>query len=250
MAIFKDCVCIAQARIIGGIKRGTHICTIAYHPSDDQFLRLCVPFSIGKSPLIKRWSVFDLNGTKDGLGNDTRDETWNVTQICKKAAEITTAERNFIHSKILSQYKYEFELNQDKSSIGLLVPDKSSLSFYKKSYNPNNEKDLKQLDRVKFMADQGVWFPAYKIMVKGTYQCEGGLRKFEKQLLSWDVYEADRRGNVDPFQQIYSYRNPYMILGNLATKRRAFMVIGIHSAPDGYIERYAINQQLALSVDR
>ena len=248
MKTFKGCICIAQARIISGRRKGSHICTIAYHSEDDQFLRLCVPFSIGRSPVIKRWSVFDFDGTKDGLGNDTRDETWNATQIRRQALEITAGDRNLIHSKILSQYKYESELNKNKSSIGLLIPDKSSLRFYKESYNPNDEKDLKKIERAKFMADQGIWFPEYKVMVKGTYQCEGRSKRFDKQLLSWDVYEADRRGNVDPFQQIYSYRNPYMILGNLATKRRAFMVIGIHSAPDGYIERYAINQQLALAV--
>jgi len=248
MAVFKDCVCIAQARIISGRRKGSHICTIAYHPADDQFLRLCVPFSVGRSPVIKRWSVFNFDGTKDGLGNDTRDETWNAAQIYRRAVKTATGDRNFIHSKILSQYKYESELNQNRSSIGLLMPDKPSLRFYRESYNPNDEKDSKQLDRAKYMANQGIWYPGYKIMVKGAYQCEGRTKKFDKQLLSWDVYEADRRGSVDPFQQIYSYRNPYMILGNLATKRRAFMVIGIHSAPDGYIEKYAINQQLALAV--
>ena len=50
----------------------------------------------------------------------------------------------------------------------------------------------------------------------------------------------------NPFQAIYGYRNPYFIIGNLATQRNAFIVVGVFSAPDGFIERNAINQQMSL----
>ena len=65
-------------------------------------------------------------------------------------------------------------------------------------------------------------------------------------VVAWDVYEAIRTGRSNPFQSIYGYRNPYFIIGNLATKRNAFIVVGVLSAPNGAIQRNAIHQQMSL----
>ena len=251
MSSFKDCVCISQARIISGRQKGTHICTIAFQPAEQKFLRLCVPYSRDRLPVLKRWSVFDFDGTKEGLKNDTRDETWNAERVrpTHSLKDDSQAKRS-IHASILSNYKYESELNSDRLSIGLLIPQKNSLKFYRENYSPSTKEDQKQLERGKYMADLGIWFPPYKVFVKGKRRCEGRVRAFTKQLLAWDVYEALRKNEVDPFAQIYDYTNPYMILGNLATQRRAFMVIGVLSAPPGYIEKYAIHQQLSLTHGR
>lgn len=247
MSSFKDCVCISQARIISGRQKGTHICTIAYQPAEQKFLRLCVPYAKGKSPVLKRWSVFDFEGTKEGLQNDTRDETWNAKTLRRRGTSLDAAAKRSIHASILSNYKYESELNSDRLSVGLLIPEKKTLDFDIKHFNPNVEKDQKQIERSEYMAGLGIWFPTYKVMVRGKRRCEGEVKPFAKQLLAWDVYEALRKNEVDPFAQIYDYNNPYMIIGNLATQRRAFMVIGVLSAPPGYIEKYAIHQQLSLT---
>lgn len=248
METFKDCVCIAQARVIAGHKREPHICTIAYQALSNQFLRLCIPFIKGRSPLIKRWSLFSFLGTKNGLGNDTRDESWNLIDVLKASSNtLSLNDKRDLHCKILSTYKYESELNDQKDSIGLLVPIRETLKFTQEHLSKYREDELKELERVNELKKKGIWYPNFKIKISGCYLKEGKRLHFNKQLLAWDFYEALRQGgDRDPFAAVDSYRNPYLIIGNLATQRRGWVAVGVLSAPSGAIERYAINQQLSL----
>jgi hypothetical protein len=245
---FEDCICIAQARVIAGHRREPHICTIAYQPSENQFLRLCIPFVKGRSPLIKRWSLFSFQGTKDGLANDNRDESWSLVDMTQSTqAALSAKQKEMIHRKILSTYKYESELNQERDSIGLLVPIPETLRFTQERFSSRREDEKKELDRAEMLKEKGIWYPTFKVKINGHYLKDGKRNPFNKQLLAWDVYEALRLGgNRDPFAAIDRYRNPYLIIGNLATQRRGWVAIGVLSAPDGAIQECAIAQQLAL----
>lgn len=246
MQTFSGCVCIAQARIIAGFKRDSHICTIAFQPSQSRFLRLCVPYVQGRSPIIKRWSVFDFDGTKETLPSiDTRDESWDALDIRRRSVDLTINEKARLHKSILSNYKYEAEVNRAKESIGILIPEPKSLRFQTIPLSPHEPKDQKKLERIAHMNEQGLWFPSFDVKVEGKYRQDGRSKRFAKKLLAWDVYEALRK-QLDPFQQIYKFRNPYMITGNTSQTRNGFMVIGVLSAPDRMIETCAINQQLSL----
>jgi hypothetical protein len=249
MAVFDDCVCIAQARVIAGFKREPHICTIAYQPSKSQFLRLCIPFVQGQSPTIKRWRMFSFEGVKDGLGNDTRDESWQLVRLLSYSRErITQRQQRELHCKILASYRYESELNEQRDSIGLLIPIHNSLRLIQDWLSPKSDDDAKELQRVAMLKEKGIWYPSFKVRVKGKYLKDGTPKSFDKQVLAWDVYEALRiGGNRNPFAAIYSYRNPYMIIGNLATHRNSWVVVGILSAPDHAIEHNAFHQQLAIA---
>lgn len=248
MQTFEDCVCIAQARVIAGFKREPHICTIAYQPSKNQFLRLCIPFVKGYSPLIKRWSLFTFDATKDGLANDNRDESWNLVAMTRASAKaLSKKQKDEIHRKILSTYKYESELNVERDSIGILVPVPETLRFTQERLSARREDEKKELDRAVMLKQKGIWYPNFKVKVSGSYMKKGKKNAFNKQLLAWDVYEALRLGGKrDPFAAMDTYRNPYLIIGNLATQRRGWVAIGMLSAPDGAIEECAIHQQLAL----
>lgn len=248
MQTFEDCVCIAQARVIAGFKREPHICTIAYQPAKNHFLRLCIPFVKGRSPLIKRWSVFSFEGSKDGLANDNRDESWKLVTMTKASPKILgTKQKEIIHRKILSTYKYESELNEERDSIGLLVPVPESLKFVQERLSIRREDEKKELERAEMLKAKGIWYPNFKVKISGHYLKDGKRNSFNKQLLAWDVYEALRLGgNRDPFAAIDRYRNPYLIIGNLATQRRGWVAVGVLSAPDGAIQECAIHQQLAL----
>ena len=251
MQIFENCICVAQARVIAGRKRDSHICTIAYQPKHSRFLRLCIPYVPGRSPALRRWSSFTFEGTKDTLPNiDTREESWDVVSLSSNAILKKDSQKRQIHRALLSEYKFEAQLNADRQSIGVLIPEPTSLDFSLRRFNPNNPKDQKKLGHQELMASKGIWFPPFEVLVKGSYQKNGMQKSFNKQLLAWDVYEALRntRKNVDPFEAIYRYRNPYMITGNLPKIRNSFMVIGILSAPDGMIERYGLQpKQLAFA---
>ena len=87
-------------------------------------------------------------------------------------------------------------------------------------------------------------------ILSGQFRKEGVLKTFNKQLLAWDVYEALRQQEEgidrDPFAAIDKYKHPYFITGNLASKRRAFMVVAVLSAPQGALNM-AFNQQLAFA---
>lgn len=249
MARFDDCVCIAQARVIAGFKREPHICTIAYQPSSNQFLRLCIPFIQGQSPTIKRWRLFSFEGAKEGLANDTREESWQLTKLIGVSRDqITSRQQRDIHCQVLSSYRYETELNEQRDSIGLLIPVHETIRLIQDWLSPKSEDDAKELQRVALLKEKGIWYPSFKVRIKGKYMKDGKPKPFDKQVLAWDVYEALRcGGNRNPFAAIYNYRNPYMIIGNLATQRNSWVVVGILSAPDRAIQRHALNQQLAIA---
>lgn len=248
MQLFDDCICIAQARVIGGYKREPHICTIAYQPSADRFLRICIPFLQGRSPVIKRWRVFSFEGTKDHLANDTREESWNLVRVLQTSQQtIGDKLKRDLHCRILSNYRYECELNDQRDSIGLLVPIPDTLKFTREHLSARRPEEAKELERVQMLHEKGIWYPNFKVKVRGCYMRDGQRCTFNKQLIAWDVYEALRLGgNRDPFAAIDTYRNPYLIIGNLAAQRKAWVVVGVLSAPDGAIQRHAIHQQLAL----
>jgi hypothetical protein len=243
--IFNDCICLAQARVIAGRKREPHICTIAFHEPSESFLRFCLPFQVNRTPAVKRWQRFDFQGDKESLTNDNRRETWHYGSVLGKSATVSQREQTALHGKILRQYQYEHELNEERSSIGVLIPAKG-FKLWQEHLSPNEPSDAKELERCKLMAEKGIWYPDFKVMAKGSRMVDGDKRSFKKSVLAWDVYEAIRTGRSNPFQSIYGYRNPYFIIGNLATQRNAFIVVGVFSAPDGAIERNAINQQMSL----
>jgi hypothetical protein len=243
--IFNDCICLAQARVIAGRKREPHICTIAFHEPSELFLRFCLPFQVNRTPAVKRWQRFDFQGDKESLTNDNRRETWHYGSVLGQSATVSQREQTALHGKILRQYQYEHELNEERSSIGVLIPAKG-FKLWQEHLSPNEPSDAKELERCKLMAEKGIWYPDFKVMAKGSRMVDGDKRPFKKTVVAWDVYEAIRTGRSNPFQAIYGYRNPYFIIGNLATQRNAFIVVGVLSAPDGAIERSAINQQMSL----
>jgi hypothetical protein len=245
MQTFDDCICIAQARVIAGRIKQPHICTIAYHQPTDQMLRFCLPFALNRSPDVKRWHRFSFQGDKGQLGNDTRRETWHFGQVTNRSGVVKDKSKAEIHRKVLSHYCYEHELNKERSSIGILVPD-GPVKLWQEHLSPNDPNDEAEIERGRKMAESGLWYPDFKVYIKGHRRIDGERRSFQKMLVAWDVYEAIRIGKVNPFQAIYGYRNPYIITGNLANQRQAFICIGVLSAPDGAIEQSAFNQQLAL----
>lgn len=230
--IFRDCVCVAQARVIEGKRKKAHICTIAYHGQTDQFLRVCLPFS--SDIKIRRWTRFSFDGSKNP--QDTRAESFDFGNLLSYDGQIAGAERVDLHHRILSHYKYEDELNEQRHSIGILLPMPDSLTF------ELSELDTREHEYRLLMADKGIFFPEFKIYVCGRRTKDGNL--FRKQLLQWDVVEALRKG-VDPFCALNAYRDPYIIMGNTPWVRNAFMAVSILSAPQG-AKLSAHNQQLSL----
>lgn len=245
MQTFEDCICIAQARVIAGRKKEPHICTIAFHEPTESFLRLCLPFQLGRQTAVKRWQRFDFAGDKESLANDNRRETWHYGSILGRSTRTSQRDQTALHGKILRQYQYERELNEGKSSIGLLIPLRG-FRLVQEHLSPNEASDAKELERCRLMAEKGIWYPDFKVKAKGHRMVDGAKKSFEKTVVAWDVYEAIRTGRSNPFQSIYGYRNPYFIIGNLASRRNAFIVVGVLSAPDGLIERNAINRQMSL----
>ena len=244
--IFNDCICLAQARVIAGRKREPHICTIAFHEPSESFLRFCLPFQVNRTPAVKRWQRFDFQGDKEILTNDNRRETWHYGSVLGQSATVSQREQTSLHGKILRQYQYEHELNEERSSIGVFIPAKG-FKLWQEHLSPNEPGDAKELERCKSMADKGIWYPDFKVKAKGHRMVDGSKKSFEKTVIAWDVYEAIRTGRSNPFQSIYGYKNPYFIIGNLASQRNAFIVVGVLSAPDNFIEKNAIHQQLAFA---
>jgi hypothetical protein len=245
LMIFEDCICLAQARVIAGRKREPHICTIAFHEPTESFLRFCLPFQLDRTPAVKRWQRFTFEGDKERLTNDNRRETWHYGSVLGRSATVSQREQTELHGKILRQYQYEHELNEDRSSIGVLIP-MCGFKLVQEHLSPNEASDAKELERCKLMAEKGIWYPDFKVKAKGHRMVDGVKKSFEKTVVAWDVYEAIRTGRSNPFQSIYGYRNPYFIIGNLATKRNAFIVVGVLSAPNNAIQRNAIHQQMSL----
>lgn len=232
--IYDDCVCIAQARVIEGKRKKAHICTIAYHQSTDNFLRVCLPFNQQTETGIRRWMTFSFDGEK--TQSDTRRESVAFGSLQHVGKRLTDSQRLDIHARILAHYKYEEELNQQRHSIGILLPVPGSLSF------ELQELDAREFEYRRLMADKGIFFPDFKIYVSGRRTKDGNC--FRKQLLQWDVVEAIRKG-VDPFSAISSFRDPYIIMGNTPWVRNAFMAVSILSAPPR-VKQAAHNQQLTL----
>lgn len=232
--IFKNCICIAQARVIEGKKKKAHVCTIAYHEPTDSFLRLCLPFEKGKETGIRRWHRFSFEGSQQAL--DTRAESYEFGKLISIDKQLSLSDRFTLHRKILSLYQYESELNDDRKSIGLLVPEPGSLRFRRKPLT-EREQEYRLL-----MKKKGLFFPDYKIYITG--RSAQFKNRFDKQLVQWDLFEAIRK-NVDPFPALMSFKNPYIIIGNTPWKRDSFMAISVLSAPSGAVN-HAHFQQLTL----
>ena len=236
MPIFRDCICIAQARIIEGNNTKAHICTIAFHESTNSFIRTCLPFDRKNYSSIKRWTRFSFEG---GLSDrDTRNESYTFTKLLTVSSKIDDKAKREVHKKILQKYKHEEEMNAARESVGILVFDKDSLKFKRKKLTPREE-GYRQL-----MQKKGLFFPDFKLYVSGkSPQFKG---RFEKQLVQWDFFEAYRQGR-DPVEIFFQqYREPYIILGNTPWHRDSFMAVSFLSAPPGFIS-YAKNQQLSFA---
>jgi hypothetical protein len=232
--IFDNCICIAQARVIEGKRKKAHICTIAYHQSTDAFLRICLPFERGRETGIRRWHRFSFEGYKQPT--DTRTESFEFGRLLSIQSQLVLREKFELHQKILSLYRYEAELNNEKKSIGLLIPEPGSLRFISKPLT-EREQEYRSL-----MKEKGLFFPDYKIHVTG--RSAQFKNRFNKQLVQWDLFEAIRK-RVDPFPALQSFKNPYIIIGNTPWKRDSFMAISILSAPSKAIS-HAHFQQLNL----
>lgn len=232
--IFDDCVCIAQARVIEGKRKRAHICTIAYHPRTDAFIRTCLPFAPSLETGVRRWSQFSFEGHKSA--SDTRAESFDFGRLLAVGPRVSEKNRADLHRKILSHYRYEEELNTERRSIGILLPQPGSLTF-----------ELGDLDEREegyrlMMLRKGIFFPSFKIYVCGRRTKDDN--RFRKQLLQWDVIEAIRK-DVDPFTALAGYRNPYIIMGNTPWVRNAFMAIALLSAPPT-AKQAAHSQQLSI----
>ena len=235
MALYKDCVCLAQARLIEGKKKKAHVCTIALHRPSGGFIRLCLPFDSSPASLVRRWDVFSFEGESDG--KDTRQESVNLRAFLGKHGVTTRGERNNVHRHVLSTYKYENELNERRQSVGVLIFDKSTVAFEKGPLSPREE------EYRLIMKEKGLFFPEFKLLMSartGGYQS----RQFKKQVLEWNFYEAMRKG-IDPIDAFRQYKEPYAILGNTPWVRNGFMIVSILSAPAGFTA-YAHQQQLPL----
>lgn len=233
--IFEDCICIAQARVIEGKRKKAHICTIAYHEPSDKFLRICLPFERHSNTAIRRWHRFTFEGSKNP--QDTRSESYDFGELLAVHGKLSRLEQVQTHKQILSHYMYEDEMNEQKRSIGILLPVRSSFSFGKMPLE-DREKEYRNI-----MLSKGIFFPPYKIYVTGKRSKDG--KPFKKQFLQWDVYEAIRK-NVDPFPALQSFADPYIILGNTPWTRNSFMAISILSAPSA-AKQHAYHQQLELT---
>jgi hypothetical protein len=242
---FKDCVVIAQARVIEGKKTPPHICNIIWDLTDNIFIRITCPFYKKEKPL-KRWEKFSFWGDKVNIiTGDTREETWGINNSSLRTDHIklNTTERNDLHKNILSTYsKYNSEqkLNEDKKSIGILIPRKSSLKIYR-------EICPKEVERKKQMNQDGLYHSKYvykltgKKLEKNIWFKNKEEKNFEKTLIARDIVEAERqKRDSDLNNIIHSYKNPYIIIGNTPFKRNAFVAVGILSAPEKYIEDYGL----------
>ena len=86
MAVFRDCVCIAQARLISGRKAPPHICTLAYYPHEQRFLRVRLPFDGTLASNIRRWQLFSFEGEK--IANDVRKESLSFNRLIAIGSKI------------------------------------------------------------------------------------------------------------------------------------------------------------------
>jgi hypothetical protein len=236
MSSFKDCICIAQARLISGRKSPPHICTLAYYPHEHRFLRVRLPFDGTLASSIRRWQRFSFEGEK--IATDVRKESLGFVKLKALGSMVSDANKRELHRQILSSYKPESELNQNRDGVGILIPKPGSLRFHVKQQCQQEEHYRQNTSAA------GLYYPDKEIYVS----CRAGQfsGRSKKLLLAWDAIEALRKGN-NPFPVYEKYKHPYMLVGNHYKNKRAFMVIGILSAPAGFID-YAFSQQLALAV--
>ena len=237
MATFKDCVCIAQARLISGRKSPPHICTLAYYPHEQRFLRVRLPFDGTLASSVRRWQLFSFEGEK--IPTDVRKESLSFDSLKSVGDKISESDRRDLHQKILSNYKPESEMNSDRDGVGILIPKPGSLRFKLK------DQESAEANYRQNTSAAGLYYPDKKIIVS----CRAGQfsSRSEKQLLAWDATEAIRKGR-DPFPVYHKYKNPYILVGNHFKNKTSFMAIGILSAPDGFLD-YAFKQQLALALN-
>ena len=169
---FKDCVVIAQARVIEGKKTPPHICTIVWDLIDNNFIRITCPFSLKEKPL-KRWKRFSFLGDKQNIiPGDTREETWGINNfsLFPSKVNLKIAEKKEIHRKILmayANYNSEQRLHEDRKSIGILIPRKSSLKIYREICE-------KEIERKKYMNKDGLYHSEYVYRITG--------KKYEKHI--------------------------------------------------------------------
>lgn len=235
MLTFKDCVCLAQARVIEGKRKKAHVCTIAFHQPTKNFVRLCLPFNSSQESRIRRWDNFSFVGQLDK--NDTRKESVSFGKLLSVQGKVKEKDRPAIHRQVLAKYKHEAEYNEERESIGVLVFDKSTIRFKQKPLT-EREKEYREL-----MSRKGLYFPSYKLYIWGkSPQFKG---PFEKQLLQWDFFEAIRKG-IDPLHEFKRFKEPYAIVGNIPWQRKSFMAVSILSAPLGFV-KYAQEQQLTIN---
>ncbi len=245
MQVFENCICIAQARVIAGNRKQPHVCTIAFHEDSNSFLRFCLPFDYKTSKLLRRWEFFSVECSKENLENDNRLESWYFGRVISTSGVLPRSRQSAIHRRILSCYKYESELNEDRLSIGLMIPE-PGFKIQKVTHPPGSQKWEKENHKMTVMRKKGLWYPPFDLRVKGYRFVDGQRKSFDKKLIAWDVFEAIRSGRSDPIESIKKYRNPYFIIGNLVAIRNAFMIVGVLSAPDRAIEENAIHNQLRL----
>tara|TARA_B100000424_G_C22856266_1_gene456476 strand:- start:34 stop:810 length:777 start_codon:yes stop_codon:yes gene_type:complete len=245
MKLFNNCVVIAQARPIKGKKVDSHICSILWDRISEQFIRITCPFSLERKAM-KRWDIITFLGDKDNvLNNDTRKETWGIygNEYKIHKDKLTNKDKNQIHKDILKNYaKYDCEnkLNKERKSIGILIPNRSTIKIY-----TNNTHTEKEIETIKRMKEEGIYYSDYNYKIAGKkYEnkyIKSEEKYFDKTLVARDIIEAERQNRHKNINQIINnYKNPYIVIGNTPFKRNTFVAIGILSAPEKYIEDYAL----------
>ena len=245
MKLFNNCVVIAQARPIKGKKVDSHVCNILWDRISEQFIRITCPFSLERKT-IKRWDIISFWGDKKNvLNNDTRKETWGIYGNEYKISKykLKNKEKDEIHKDILKNYaKYDCEnkLNKERKSIGILIPKRSTIKIY-----TNNLHTEKEMETIKRMKEEGIYYSDYNYKIAGKkYEnkyIKSEEKYFDKTLVARDIIEAERQNRHKNINQIINnYKNPYIVIGNTPFKRNTFVAIGILSAPEKYIEDYAL----------
>jgi hypothetical protein len=163
--------------------------------------------------------MFDVECDSDP--SDTRDNTYCYGNLLKVCKSISSKDKELVHAHMIGTAVSERELNEARRSIGVLLPLVGSVEYYPENLD---DKGLRNKDNC---AQWRVYFPDVRIRVKGK-RLNG--THFDKQLVDWSVVEALRK-DVDPFSGLQALRHPYVIIGNLAHRRHAFIAISILSSP-------------------
>tara|TARA_X000001382_G_scaffold15420_1_gene9831 strand:+ start:4986 stop:5723 length:738 start_codon:yes stop_codon:yes gene_type:complete len=238
---FNNCVVIGQARVIEGRKAKPHVCTLALNleakEEKDLLIRFCPVFK-RRSLFPKRWSYVSFIGTRKNKihPTDKRYSSWGIDDehpieiFPEKASQ---SERNQIHKLLLGSFLPEEKLNKERRSIGIMIPVKSMK--FKWFDDEGCKRHHKNMD---------LYHPDKKLMLLGKKnELDGRLKNFKKTCVAWDVIEAYRKNN----QITLPHNNPYCLIGNVLNYQRSWVVVAILSAPDGYIDRYALKKEHQLS---